>query len=384
LLKQNSEGVYRLEDAVFEQWMHYAAKINAETNPKYIVRFHTLQNYNRCMAFIATQPPYSDEVNAQPLKIICGISCSMGFIIKHHELLPLIDSIETDIKTASVHAQGVPFIPWGVSQIRAPEVWSRSTGKRIKIGVIDTGVDYSHPDLQRNVYGGINLVQRHMMPMDDNGHGTHIAGTIAAASQNAGIVGVAPQGAIHAVKAFDLNGSAFVSDIIQGIEWCVHYRMDIINMSFGMKNHSKALEAAVHNAISAGRVVVASSGNNGKINELDFPARFPLTIAVGATTRDQKIAEFSNRGHRIDIYAPGDKIYSTWLHGKYNVMSGTSMATSHVSGVIALMLAAKPELSPKQIKIMLQQNSSTLDLKNQQSSRPGEVSALRTLKSLIQ
>jgi subtilisin len=335
------------------------------------------------MAFMATHPPYSDEVKAQPLKIIYGISCSMDFISQHHEILPLIASIETDIKAASVHAQGEPFIPWGVSQIRAPEVWSRSTGNRIKIGVIDTGVDYSHPDLQRNIYGGINLVHRHLLPMDDNGHGTHIAGTIAAASQRAGIIGVAPHGAIHAVKAFDLNGSAFVSDIIQGIEWCVYNRMDIINMSFGMKSHSKALEAAVRNAVNAGRVVVASSGNNGKINQLDYPARFPLTIAVGATTRDQKIATFSNRGHRIDIYAPGDKIYSTWLNGKYNIMSGTSMATSHVTGVIALMLSAKPELSPQQIKIMLQRNSSTLGLKTQLSSRPGEVSALRTLKSLI-
>jgi subtilisin len=372
-----------LKDAVFEQWMHNAAKMNAVTNLRYIVRFHTLQNYNRCMASIATHTPHSDEVKAQPLKFIYGISCSIDFIKQHLELLPLITSIESDIKAATVHAEGEPFIPWGVSQIRAPEVWSRSTGKRIKIGVIDTGVDYSHPDLQRNIYGGINLINRHLLPMDDNGHGTHISGTIAAASQRAGIVGVAPHGAIHAVKAFDYNGSAFVSDIIQGIEWCIHYRMDIINMSFGMKNHSKALEAAVRNAVYAGKVVVASSGNNGKINQIDFPARFPLTIAVGATTQNHKIAAFSNRGHHIDIYAPGDKIYSTWLNGKYNVMSGTSMATSHVTGVIALMLAENPELSPKQIKIMLQRNSSALGLKNQLPSRPGEVSALRTLKSLI-
>jgi subtilisin len=372
-----------LNDAVFEQWMHNAAKLTSDIDPRYIIRFHTLQNYNRCMAFIATRAESVNHVKPQPLKIIYGISCSMDFIKQHQDLMPLIASIEMDIKTAYVHAQGEQFIPWGVNHIRAPEVWSRSTGNRIKIGIIDTGVDYSHPDLQRSVYGGINLIQRHSLPMDDNGHGTHIAGTIAAASQRGGIIGVAPHAAIHAVKAFDYIGSAFVSDIIQGIEWCIQYRMDIINMSFGMKNHSKALEAAVRNAVYSGKVVVASSGNNGKKNQLDYPARFPLTIAVGATNQNHKIAAFSNRGHRIDIYAPGDKIYSTWLHGKYNIMSGTSMATSHVTGVVALMLAAKPGLSPKQIKIMLQQNASTLGLKSQQSSIRGEVSALRTLKSII-
>jgi subtilisin len=282
-----------------------------------------------------------------------------------------------------VHGQDDPVIPWGVSQIRAPEVWSRSTGRRIKIGVIDTGVDFSHPDLQRSVYGGINLIHRYMLPMDDNGHGTHIAGTIAAASQHSGIVGVAPHGAIHAVKAFDFKGTAFVSDIIQGIEWCVRYRMDIINMSFGTTNYSKALESAVHNAVNAGKVVVASSGNNGKMYQMDYPARFPQTIAVGASTRNHKIARFSNRGHRIDIYAPGEKIYSTWLHGKYHLMSGTSMATSHVTGVIALLLAVKPGLSPRQIKAILQRNASSMGLKNQAGSKPGEVSASRTLRSVL-
>ena len=370
--------------SIFEQWMFYAAGLTSTTNPRYIIRFHTMQNLNRFLAFIATHTTSANEFNVQLLKIIRGMSCSLDFINQNLEILPLIASIEADIKIATVHAQGEPFIPWGVNHIRAPEVWSRSTGKRIKIGIIDTGVDYSHPDLQHSVYGGINLVQRHLLPMDDNGHGTHIAGTIGAASQRSGIIGVAPHGALHAIKAFDYKGSAFVSDIIQGIEWCVQYRMDIINMSFGMKNHSKALEAAVRNAVYSGKVLVASSGNNGKINQMDYPARFPQTISVGATTRSHKIAAFSNRGHRIDIYAPGDKIYSTWLRGKYNVMSGTSMATSHVTGVIALMLAAKPGLSPKQIKLMLQRNASALGLKSKTtSSIAGEVSASRTMKSII-
>jgi subtilisin len=372
-----------LKDTEFEQWLYNNEKNTlTELNPRYIIRFKSLHTYKRCLSVIKSQKTLIYKDKLQTLPVIRGISCSASHLKLFEGFYPAIASIEIDHKIASIHAAGEPFIPWGVSHIHAPEVWSRSTGKRIKIGIIDTGIDYSHPDLQRSVYGGINLIHRHLLPMDDNGHGTHIAGTISAASQNSGIIGVAPHGALHAVKAFDHNGTAFVSDIIHGIDWCVRYRMDIINMSFGMKSCSKALEAAVHNAYYSGKVIVASSGNSGKINQMDFPARFPQTIAVGATTKGHRIAPFSNRGKRIDIYAPGDKIYSTWLQGKYNVLSGTSMATSHVTGVIALLLAIQPNLSPKQIKLILQRNALSLKTKRNIIARFGEVSASRTLKSI--
>ncbi|UUZ97628.1 S8 family peptidase [Paenibacillus sp. P25] len=230
-------------------------------------------------------------------------------------------------------------------------------GDRIRIGVIDTGADYSHPDLRHCLSKGINVLSRQMLPLDDNGHGTHIAGTIAASARQNGIIGVAPQAIIHPVKAFDHQGGAFVSDIISGIDWCVQNGVDIINMSFGMKTYSKALEEAVLNAYRQGIIVVASSGNEGKQAEVDYPARFRQVIAVGATTRKGRIAPFSNVGKQIDIYAPGEKIYSTWLRGQYHELSGTSMATSHVSGVIALMLARKPDLRPRQVKLLLSKHA---------------------------
>ena len=144
------------------------------------------------------------------------------------------------------NAQG---IPWGVKQIHAPKAWSMSTGHRIKIGVIDTGVDYHHPDLRIPWPRGINLLNRGMLPHDDNGHGTHIAGTIAAANSTAGMIGVAPRALIYPVKAFDHNGSAYVSDIVLGIDWCVRNKIDIINMSFGMKTRSKALLDVVNQVL---------------------------------------------------------------------------------------------------------------------------------------
>jgi subtilisin family serine protease len=251
-------------------------------------------------------------------------------------------------------------IPWGIRHIRAPDIWPKSIGRRIKIGVVDTGIDYYHPDLRGRISRGINLVQRSMLPHDDNGHGTHIAGTIAAASGQNGMIGVSPGALIYPVKAFDHNGTAYVSDIIAGIDWCVRNHMNIINMSFGMRQYSSALHEAVRRAYQAGIVVVASSGNDGKRATVDYPARLPQTISVGAITRSNTVAAFSNKGKDIDIYAPGDKIHSTWLSGKYNELSGTSMATSHVSGTIALLLETKPGLTPAELKAVLKDSASPI------------------------
>lgn len=367
----------------FGHWLKDPPLFDAPANLKYIVCFEDSHSYNHCLNLIRSQSLSTAATEAKPLQLIQGICCTKAFLPQIKAMHANIASIESDGKLAVVHAKSEPFIPWGICQIRAPQVWGRTTGKQIKIGVIDTGVDYSHPDLQQSVQGGVNLIYPHLLPMDDNGHGTHIAGTIAASSHRSGMIGVAPHGEIYAVKAFDHNGTAYVSDIVQAIDWCVHYQIDIINMSFGMNNCSKALKTAISNAYSKGKVIVASSGNSGKLSHMDYPARLPQTIAVGATTRSHKIAPFSNRSHYIDIYAPGDKIYSTWLHGKYNVLSGTSMATSHVTGVIALLLAAKPNLTPAKIKTVLQRYSLALEANKRRTTLPGEVSAAKTLQALI-
>ncbi|CAM3988264.1 S8 family peptidase [Cohnella lubricantis] len=277
-------------------------------------------------------------------------------------------------RVRSITDQG---IPWGVRRIRAPEAWSRTTGHRVKVGVIDTGVDFSHPDLSHSLERGINLIQRTMPPHDDNGHGTHIAGTIAAANRLQGMIGVAPRASIYPIKAFDYNGTAFVSDIILGIDWCVRNRMDVVNMSFGMENRSKSLLAAVSNAYRSGVLIVASSGNDGKRGQIDYPARYRQTVAVGAINRLGKVASFSNRCDAVDIYAPGEKILSSWPRGGRKFMSGTSMATSHVTGAVALLLGLKPELTPEQIKAILKR--STRPLRSGKSRGAGELDVTRML-----
>ncbi|MEO3946100.1 S8 family peptidase [Gorillibacterium sp. CAU 1737] len=277
------------------------------------------------------------------------------------------------------YRSGAPSLPWGVREIKAPSAWPISTGSGVRIAVIDTGLDYRHPDLRRAAAGGINLVNPGRAPWDDNGHGTHIAGTIVASGDGKGIHGIAPDAELYTVKAFDRNGTAYVSDIVHGIEWCIRNKMHIINMSFGMKTAPRSLQEAIRAAYQNGIVVVASSGNEGRIGDVDYPARYRHAIAVGATTRGGRLAPFSNRGRSIDLYAPGDKIASTWVGGGYREMSGTSMATSHVSGVIALLLSARPGLSPNAVRRLLQA-SATPVTRGSLRLKAGQANALLGLK----
>jgi subtilisin len=274
-----------------------------------------------------------------------------------------------------------PFIPSGIRSLRVPAVWKRSLGARVRIGIIDTGVDYAHPDLQPVLSRGINLIHPRTLPLDDNGHGTHIAGTIAAAGRWA-MTGIAPQATLLPVKAFDHNGSAYVSDIIKGIDWCVQNGVDIINMSFGMKKRSEAMLEAVRNARSSGVVIVASSGNDGRRGFIDYPARFPQTISVGALDKKGGIASFSNRGKRIDVYAPGEQVVSTWPNRRYHEMNGTSMATSHVTGILALVLSVRPRLTPLQIKRLIAAAQLPMKGQSKKARSPGRIDAIRAFRQL--
>ncbi|WP_028609477.1 S8 family peptidase [Paenibacillus harenae] len=375
-----------MDTAVFIRLLQETMACTDTATVKRIIRFQHVSDYRYFLQKLPViQPSSSPHKRIRQMPIIRAISCRLPA----EETLERFSGrvwIEKDCKI-SVHASMPKStivekgIPWGVNQIRAPHAWSTTTGHRVRVGVIDTGVDFNHPDLRQSLSRGINLLNRSMLPHDDNGHGTHIAGTIAAANQIQGMIGVAPRALISPVKAFDHNGSAFVSDIILGIEWCVRNRMNVINMSFGMKTRSKALLSAVTNAYNAGVIIVASSGNDGKRRSIDYPARYPQTISVGATNKLRRIAPFSNRGSYIDIYAPGDKIVSSWLRGKYNEMSGTSMATSHVSGAIALLLAHRPGLTPAEIKSIIKR--SVQPLKGRKARRTiGELDVIRMMQAV--
>ncbi|WP_027086375.1 S8 family peptidase [Cohnella panacarvi] len=373
---------------VFE-WLLDAIESGHEAERRTILRFTEESLYDRFQRMLQAALPHHPKLRGiHPLGVIPAMICSLP---ETAEIPPLLRGKLALEKDEAVQLQALPSgsivsergIPWGVGHIGAPAAWSRATGYRVKVGVIDTGVDFRHPDLRHSLERGINLLHRMELPQDDNGHGTHIAGTIAAANQQHGMIGVAPRAQIHPVKAFDHNGTAYVSDIILGIEWCVRSGIDVVNMSFGMKTRSRSLYAAVNSAYRSGVLIVASSGNDGRTGSIDYPARYANTIAVGATTRAGRIAGFTNRSRMIDVYAPGERIVSAWLRGKHREMSGTSMATSHVTGAVALLLSLKPRLSPGQIKSIIQR--SAIPLKNSKTPRSaGELSVTRMMKLAVQ
>ena len=247
-------------------------------------------------------------------------------------------------------------IEWGIAKVEAPKAWAQNyTGAGIKVGIIDTGIAL-HNDL--NIVGGANFVDTANSYYDDNGHGTHVAGTVAALDNGFGVIGVAPGALLYAIKVLNSSGSGYLSDIIEGIDFAIDEQLDIINMSLGTSTDSPALHTAVDTAYNAGILVVASAGNSGKRSisqdNVGYPAKYESVIAVAATDINNNRASFSSTGPAVEVAAPGVSVRSTYLNGGYATMSGTSMAAPHVSGHLALMLEAFPGKTVSEIRTLLQ------------------------------
>jgi len=267
-------------------------------------------------------------------------------------------------------------IPWGIDRVFGDEVysfptWSSSIGSGVTVAVLDTGIDKNHDDL--NVLDGTNTIDSTDWWVDGYGHGTHVAGTIAALDNGLGVVGVAPDVALYAVKVLDNSGSGNVGTILAGIEWAV-YGPDgvdgteddskIISMSLG-GGYSASLEAACSSAFLSGSLLVASAGNSGnppgRGDNVGYPAGYNSVIAVAATDQNDKRARFSSTGTAVELAAPGVDILSTYPGG-YAIGSGTSMACPHVSGVAALVWAADPTLTNVEVRGILQTTAQDLGL----------------------
>jgi subtilisin len=226
-------------------------------------------------------------------------------------------------------------IPSGVNLVKAPPAWPCSEGKAIKVAVLDTGIDYTHPDLGINYRGGESFVDGETDPMDYNGHGTHCAGTIAAAFTGSGVVGVAPSAYLYAVKVLSRTGSGAWSNLIAGIDYAVNVKgARILSMSLGAPSAPTAVEAMCEMAYAKGALLVAAAGNDG--GPVGAPARFESVLAVSATDDIGMLAGFSNRGPEIELTAPGVQVLSTAPGGGYRRLNGTSMACPHVAGAAAV------------------------------------------------
>ena len=235
---------------------------------------------------------------------------------------------------------------WGVSRIGAGTVHDGGKyGEGVKVAIVDTGIDCTHPDLDGNCMGGVDFVNDDNDPSDDNGHGTHVAGTIGAEDNGNGVVGVAPKASLYALKVLNAGGGGYWSDIIAAIEWAVDNGIQVTNNSYGSGGHPGTIvEAAFDRAYAQGVLHIAAAGNSGSCagteNNVGYPARFASVVAVAATNALDDRACFSSTGPGVEIAAPGVSINSSWIGGGYARLSGTSMASPHVAGVAALVIAS--------------------------------------------
>ena len=264
---------------------------------------------------------------------------------------PAIENIQKNPRVTYVERDGEVHTldteldnSWGVKRIGAGIVHAGGNkGAGVNVAIIDTGIDYTHSDLDDNFDTellGYDFVNGDSDPMDDNGHGTHCAGIVAAEDNGVGVVGVAPEAHLYAVKVLNSGGSGSLSDVIAGIQWSVDNGMHVISMSLGTDTDYLPLHAACDVA-SGGIVIVAAAGNDGnppgKGDNVDYPARYDSVIAVAATDSNDNRARWSSTGPAVELAAPGVSVYST-VPGGYGTKGGTSMACPHVAGTVALVI----------------------------------------------
>ncbi|HEY3375362.1 MAG TPA: S8 family serine peptidase [Candidatus Aquicultor sp.] len=307
------------------------------------------------------------RLGVQIVKIPKAISMSSA--IEEYSKLPSVEYAEPNYMC---HALGIPNDSfynqqWSLPKIGVPQLWESFNGAsapEVIVAVIDTGVDYNHPDLEGKVIKGRDFANNDADPMDDCGHGTHIAGTIAAIlNNNLGVAGIAPSAKILAIKALDGEGIAYDSTVAEAITYAADQGAEIINLSLGGEEYSKTVEDSIVYARQKGCLVIASAGNDAT-DVPYYPASYPLVLSVSATDANDALAEFSNYGQYIDIAAPGVDIVSTLFDTNegscFASMTGTSMAAGAISGVAALIAAKYPNYTMDQIsRIVLR---STTDL----------------------
>ena len=323
----------------------WAAPPEAANNLKVIIRFQNAPGKNeRDLVRNA-----GGTVNAS-FQIVPAVAATIPEAALPHLLLnPAIDVIEPDVETEA-HASIEYNSVWGVTKIGgiaahegtytgavAPQL-----GSGVKVAVCDSGIDFTHPELAPRYKGGYDFLNNDSNPMDDNGHGTHVAGTIAAASNGTDIIGVAPEVDLYGLKVLGASGSGSFSAVISALDWCITNGIQVANFSLGSSTDpGTTVRAAFDRAAAAGIVVICSAGNSGAgADTVGFPAKYTSCIAVASTTSSDSWSSFSSTGSGVDIAAPGSSIYSCRMGGGYTTMSGTSMAAPHAAGAVALLLGA--------------------------------------------
>ena len=297
----------------------------------------------------------------------------------------------------------------GAAGIEAQEAWKLTKGdKFLKVAVIDTGVDYTHKDLKHQMWvnkaerdgepgvdddgngyvddiHGYDFANDDGDPQDGNGHGTHCAGTIGAAHNKTGVRGVLGKVQLVGIKFLTDRGSGTTAGAIKAIDYATKLKVQVMSNSWGGGGYSKLLEEAIERANDAGIVFVAAAGNSRANNDEKphYPSNYETenVIAVASHTSSDKLSYFSCFGKTtVDVSAPGSAIMSTWKGGGYKSISGTSMATPHVSGIVGLMLSRDKDLTPAEVKKRLLDSCHEKDAYLDKVVCNGRVSALKAIK----
>ncbi len=284
------------------------------------------------------------------------------------------------------HIAAVPNDPsfpseWHLAKIQAPKAWDVSTGSpSVVVAVIDSGADTAHPDLASKLVPGWNFLNSTADITDREGHGTAVAGTIAAAANNGtGVAGVTWGSTIMPLVVVNSSGVAAYSDIAAAIEYAADHGARVMNISIGGPDASAALQSAVDYAWSKGAAVFASAMNNST-SAAYYPAACNHAVAVSATDSTDSLASFSNYGNWITVSAPGTNILTTSMGGSYGYWSGTSFSSPITAGVAALALAANPSLTNSDLVTLLEQNADDIGVPGYDAqSGFGRVNAYRTV-----
>jgi len=273
-----------------------------------------------------------------------------------YELTGSVDLSTGELTSVAAESSNDPLIwlQWGHFSVNATDAWAITEGAGVVVAVVDSGVDFAHEDLVGNLLPGFDVIDNDADPTDTSGHGTHVAGTIAALRNNGlGGSGIAPSAQILPVRACD-NVVCTSETIVAGIEWAANNGADVINLSLRGTVDDPFMEAATALAIANDVVVVAATGNDFSDGTLTYPAAYPGVIGVGALTPGGGVASFSNTGTHVDVVAPGQSIWSAAppaLFGgaNYRQIHGTSMATPHIAAIAALLRADNPGFTQSQI-----------------------------------